>query len=188
MAALSRSSSCPALKNVFRIPVVTNRRCANCNGKGHNRRTCIRDWGVVTCPPATPPKKTAAVKAAKPFKQVSLIGVSMFNEPKEFYKKPAAVKQVSLLGVTCFKEPKEFYKKPVAAGGKQVSLLGVTCFNEPKEFYKKQKKTKKTKAPKKSPKMLKFVQQQRAKWQVEPGNTLSAAEKRAADSLASLLD
>jgi hypothetical protein len=147
------------------MPVVTNRRCANCNGKGHNRRTCIRDWGVVTCPPATPPKKTAAVKAPEPFKQVSLLGVTCFNEPKEFYKKPVAVKQVS--------------------------LLGVTCFNEPKEFYKTQKKTKKTKAPKapkKSPKMLKFVQQQRAKWQVEPVNTLSAAEKRAANSLASLLN
>ena len=180
MAALSRSSSCPAMKNVFRIPVVTNRRCANCNGKGHNRRTCIRDWGVVTCPPATPPKKTAAVKAAKPFKQVSLIGVSMFNEPKEFYKKPQTIKQVSLIGVTCFNEPKEFYKKPQTI--KQVSLIGVTCFNEPKEFYKK------TKAPKKSPKMLKFVEQQRAKWQVEPENTLSAAEKRAANSLASLLN
>ena len=111
MASLMRSTSCPTLKNTFRVVKASSRRCANCNGKGHNRRSCVRDWGVVLCPPARPIKvKTQPVESVKPAKQVSLIGVSMFKEPKDFYKTVKPTKQVSLIGVSMFNEPKDFYK------------------------------------------------------------------------------
>jgi len=77
---------------------------------------------------------------------VSLIGVSMFNEPKEFYKgKPVTAKQVSLIGVSMFNEPKGFYKTKKA---KQSSA----------------KKSANNESTKKSKKMMKFVQLQREKW------------------------
>jgi hypothetical protein len=44
-------------------------------------------------------------------KQVSLAGVTLFKEPRDFYKGPKkSVRAVSLQGVTLFKEPKGFYQ------------------------------------------------------------------------------
>jgi methylmalonyl-CoA mutase cobalamin-binding subunit len=109
--------------------------CKTCGIAGHNSRTCGKS-PVVSSAEKRAAESLANLLGPKPrVITCKTCGIAGHNSKTcGNHEHPEPVKQVSLQGVTMFNEPKGYYTAGTSPEVKQVSLQGVTMFNEPKGY------------------------------------------------------